>query len=180
MSNIQRLARNDDPSVDSLPVAPDHLQVNEVSSPSVPHKIPERGVGERVTVGYFDREGVDQLRRTLTHFSEAEEPALARILSSESVSVPPTGPFDFERTLRTIMKKCVIGLRDTPAPSLSLAPGVTLPVFNRASSESCSKISVLSAWEQQLATRIALTRFSTPRLFSRIFEPRAILPCATF
>ncbi|KAF8477639.1 ABC-2 type transporter-domain-containing protein [Russula ochroleuca] len=105
MSNIQRLARNDDPSVDSLPVAPDHLQVNEVSSPSVPHKIPERGVGERVTVGYFDREGVDQLRRTLTHFSEAEEPALARILSSESVSVPPTGPFDFERTLRTIMKK---------------------------------------------------------------------------
>lgn len=106
MSDIQRVAKND-PSVDSLPIAPDHAQVSEVPSPVAPHKIPGRSAASRVTVGYFDREGVDNLRRTLTRFSESQEPTTLNALSSESLTVPATGPFDFERTLRSIMKKCV-------------------------------------------------------------------------
>ncbi len=106
MSDIQRIAKND-PSVDSLPIAPENPQVNE-ASPSIPHRIPGRGAGSRVTVGYFDREGVDQLRRTLTHVSEARQEPTLGALSSETLSVPTTGPFDFEKTLRVIMKKCVV------------------------------------------------------------------------
>jgi ATP-binding cassette subfamily G (WHITE) protein 2 (SNQ2) len=106
MSDLQRVAKND-PSVESLPIAPENHQVNE--SPSIPHRIPGRGAGSRVTVGYFDREGVDQLRRTLTHLSESQAPAHVDAVSSETLTVPATGPFNFERTLRTIMKKCVVG-----------------------------------------------------------------------
>lgn len=107
MSDIQKVAKRDG-SVDSLPVAPDNAQVTEVPSPRAPHRIPGRGAGSRVTVGYFDREGVDNLRRTLTQLSESQEPGDLNALSSETLSVPATGPFDFERTLRTIMKKCVV------------------------------------------------------------------------
>jgi ATP-binding cassette subfamily G (WHITE) protein 2 (SNQ2) len=101
---IQRVAKRD-PSVDSLPVAPEHHQD---ASPSIPHRIPGRGAGSRVTVGYFDREGVDQLRRTLTTLSESRQDPALNALSAETLSVPATGPFDFEKTLRVIMKKCVV------------------------------------------------------------------------
>jgi hypothetical protein len=56
-------------------------------------------------MGYFDREGVEQLRHTLTHISETR-PESINPLSSEALSIPATGPFDFEKTLRLIMKKC--------------------------------------------------------------------------
>lgn len=112
MSDIQRVAKNG-PSVDSLPIAPENPPSNE-PSPSIPHRIPGRGAGSRVTVGYFDREGVDQLRRTLTNISESQDPAL-NALSSETLSVPATGPFDLEKTLRLIMKKCVVRFCDTAA-----------------------------------------------------------------
>jgi len=115
MSDIQRVAKND-PSVDSLPIAPENPHSNE-PSPSIPHRIPGRGAGSRVTVGYFDREGVDQLRRTLTHISESRQQPL-HALSSETLSVPSTGPFDFEKTLRVIMKKCVVAFA-TPPPSVT-------------------------------------------------------------
>jgi ATP-binding cassette subfamily G (WHITE) protein 2 (SNQ2) len=117
MSDIQRVAKND-PSVDSLPIAPENPHANE-ASPSIPHRIPGRGAGSRVTVGYFDREGVDQLRRTLTHVSESHQDPVLNALSSETLSVPTTGPFDLEKTLRVIMKKCVVILRHR-RPSLSL------------------------------------------------------------
>ncbi|KAF8497411.1 ABC-2 type transporter-domain-containing protein [Russula emetica] len=103
MSDIQRVAKSN-PSVDSLPIAPENHQVND-TSPSIPHRVPGRGAGSRVTVGYFDREGVDQLRRTLTHVSEARQEPVLNALSSETLSVPQTGPFDFEKTLRVIVKK---------------------------------------------------------------------------
>ena len=182
MSEIQRVAKND-PSVDSLPVAPENPPSNE-PSPSIPHRIPGRGAGSRVTVGYFDREGVDQLRRTLTHISESrQEPAL-NALSLETLSVPQTGPFDFEKTLRVIMKKCVfVFLRYYSRPSLSLSPqlaGATVPVFNHASLVYCSKISMLSAWAPLRVIREPLVPTSTPRISLRTSEQCAILPCVTF
>jgi len=90
-----------DQSVDSLPPAPETSQANYLPSPLVTPRSPER-TSDRVTVGYFDRAGVDQLRRTLTHLSETYDP------ENETLSIPATGPFDFERTLRTIMKKYAI------------------------------------------------------------------------
>ena len=137
--DIQRVAKNNT-SVDSLPVAPENPPSNE-PSPSIPHRVPGRGAGSRVTVGYFDREGVDQLRRTLTHISEARlEPALNAV-SSETLSVPAAGPFDFERTLRLIMKKCVGSyFAIPPVRRLVWSAGATVPVSEHASSVSCSKI----------------------------------------
>jgi len=104
MSDIHQVASA---SVDSLPVAPGNAQANELPSPSVPQGTPGgRGrASSRVTMGYFDREGVDQLRHTLTRLSEAQ---VAQSLSMETISVPATGPFDLEKTLRTIMRKCVM------------------------------------------------------------------------
>jgi hypothetical protein len=107
MSHLQQaVGRN--PSIDSLPPAPENLQVTN-DSPALPHRsIPGRpGVGSRVTMGYFDREGVDRLRRTLTHLSETQHAEPEQVGSSETLSVPTTGPFDFEKTLRTIMKRFV-------------------------------------------------------------------------
>ncbi|KAI9448645.1 ABC-2 type transporter-domain-containing protein [Russula earlei] len=104
MSDLQQQVAQRNPSVDSLPRAPDGAPANDVpSSPSVPHQTRPRA-SSRVTVGYFDQAGVDQLRRTLTRLSEAI-PENERGLSTETLSVPTTGPFDLEKTLRAIMRK---------------------------------------------------------------------------
>jgi ATP-binding cassette subfamily G (WHITE) protein 2 (SNQ2) len=117
MSDIERVARNDQ-SVDSLPPAPEGSQPNDLSSPPVPHRV---RASSRVTMGYFDRAGVDQLRQTLTRLSETRDPENEHAFSSETLSVPATGPFDFERTLRNLMKKYVIVHTISIHSSLSLA-----------------------------------------------------------
>jgi len=106
MSDLERITKRDE-SVDSLPAAPESSQPNDLPSPPVPRRLFGRA-SSRVTVGYFDRAGVDQLRQTLTRLSENRDPENPNALSSETLSVPATGPFDFERTLRNIMKKYVI------------------------------------------------------------------------
>ena len=62
----------------------------------------------RVSLGYFDEEDVSQLWRTLTHFSESARVPETALSSSETLSVPVTGPFDFEKALRTIIKMYVV------------------------------------------------------------------------
>jgi ATP-binding cassette, subfamily G (WHITE), member 2, SNQ2 len=106
MSNIQQQDGGRNPSVDSLPLAPDHLQITD--SPAILQRTPpsRARAGSRVTMGYFDREGVDRLRRTLTQLSETPNPESVQIGSSETLTVPATG-FDLEKMLRTIMKKFV-------------------------------------------------------------------------
>ena len=60
------------------------------------------------SLDYFNLEGVGQLPLTLPHLSEStRRPGAARPESPDSLLVP-TGPFDFEKTLRNIMKKYVI------------------------------------------------------------------------
>jgi hypothetical protein len=178
MSDIQRVAKHD-PSVDSLPIAPENPHANE-ASPSIPHRVPGRGAGSRVTVGYFDREGVDQLRRTLTHVSEAGQDPALNALSSETLSVPHTGPFDFEKTLRVIMKKCVVVLPHRRRSVQSGSVGATVPVFSHASLVSCSKISMLLAWALLRVIRAPLVRSSTPGTFLTTSEQCATLRCVTF
>jgi hypothetical protein len=111
MSDLQEVARHGQ-SVSSLPLAPENAQVIGSPSPIVPEITRHHANSScsRVSLGHFDQEGVSQLRRTLTHLSESAR-GPGTVLSSESsetVFVPPTGPFDFEQTLRTVMKKYVI------------------------------------------------------------------------
>ena len=113
MSGLQEVARQ---SVSSLPPAPENAIIG-TPSPIVPQITRGRGHStcSRVPVGYFDQEGVNQLRRTLTHLTETVGGPGTE--SSETLSVPATGPFDFEKTLRTIMKMYVVA----SAPYLSIS-----------------------------------------------------------
>jgi hypothetical protein len=110
MSNVQQQDGGRNPSVDSLPPAPEHLQI--IDSPAIPQRSSPNPnanrarAGSRVTMGYFDREGVDRLRRTLTQLSETPKEEGEQIGSSETLTVPATG-FDLEKMLRTITKKFV-------------------------------------------------------------------------
>jgi hypothetical protein len=162
MSDIQRVVQSD-PSVEN--------------PQAVPTRIPGRG-GSRVTVGYFDREGVDQLRQTLTRLSEHQDPA--QNVSSETLSVPVTGPFDFEKTLRTIMKKCAVVFVTPPSITNSGLSGVTVQVFNRANSVSCSKIFMLLDWALLPVFSRLLARSSTPRPLWRTSKQCVTHLCVTF
>ncbi|KAH9995929.1 ABC-2 type transporter-domain-containing protein [Russula compacta] len=103
MSDLQQVPKSG-PSVDSLPIVPEtEDQINELPpSPRVGQGNRRRACS-RVSMGYFDRSGVEELRRTLTHISAP--PETLNPLSSETLSVPATGPFDLEKMLQTIMKK---------------------------------------------------------------------------
>ncbi|KAI0265441.1 ABC-2 type transporter-domain-containing protein [Gloeopeniophorella convolvens] len=94
--------------MDPSPLAPEGVQFSDPPSPTIPRKTPtpggRRSSGGRVSVGHFDSEGVDDLRRTFTRLSEAQ-PDTLRTESEATLSVPATGPFDFERTLRNVMRK---------------------------------------------------------------------------
>jgi ATP-binding cassette subfamily G (WHITE) protein 2 (SNQ2) len=87
--------------------------LNELSPPPSPtiQKRRRRGstVVSRVDIGYFDPTGVDELRRTMTRMSAQTVPQ-ATIAPSEKSELTLTfgdGPFDFEGTLRQVVKKCV-------------------------------------------------------------------------
>ena len=79
-----------------------------------------------VSIDHFDPEGVAQLRRTLSRQSEIEHAAhidtkaqgdsgrSARSISTEVTLASPDAPFDFEKTLRNVIKKCVIQLPFSP------------------------------------------------------------------
>lgn len=76
----------------------------------------------RVDIGFFDPEGVEQLRRTLSRQSETQSPHIAHAGPSgrgegqsihsgstdETLSGSNDGPFDFEKTLRNLIKKYVL------------------------------------------------------------------------
>jgi hypothetical protein len=135
MSDLQEVARRD-ASVSSLPPAPENVQFIGHPSPIVPQITRARGDScSRVPVGYFDREGVSQLRRTLTHLSETVGGSGAVVSESlETLSVPTDGSFDFEKALRTIMKLYVVV--SAPISSIALlnmALGGSAPVFSRES-----------------------------------------------
>ncbi|KAH9022164.1 pleiotropic drug resistance ABC transporter [Lactarius pseudohatsudake] len=109
MSDLQEVAQHDQ-SVSSLPLAPEDVEVIGPRSPIVPRITRPHGNSSpsHDSVGHFDfdQEGVNQLRRTLTlHSESARGPGTVLSESSETLSVPATGPFDFGKTLRTIMKK---------------------------------------------------------------------------
>jgi ATP-binding cassette subfamily G (WHITE) protein 2 (SNQ2) len=73
----------------------------------------QEAAASRVDIGHFDPIGVDELRRTISHdtshvqFDDAGE--LTRQISGKSdvTLTAGDGPIDFEKTLRTIMKRRV-------------------------------------------------------------------------
>ena len=108
MSDLQEVVRRDQ-SVSSLPLAPESSQIVGLS-PIVTQAVRPLGTSScsHVPVGYFDQEGVSKLRPTLTHLSESARGPETVLSSSETLSVPATGPFDFEKTLRNIMRMYVV------------------------------------------------------------------------
>lgn len=109
MSDLQEVVRREQ-SVSSLRPAPESSQVIGPSPtfPQITRPRANTSCSSRVPVGYFDQEGVSQLRRTITNLSESARGRETVLSSSETLSVPATGPFDFEKTLRTIMRMYVV------------------------------------------------------------------------
>ncbi|KAJ6552975.1 pleiotropic drug resistance ABC transporter [Mycena capillaripes] len=72
-------------------------------APDLKHTNTRRSTVARVDVDFFDPNGVRQLRRTLTEMSLRESGSD----TSEALLVPPAGaePFDFEKTLRDIVRR---------------------------------------------------------------------------
>ncbi|KAH9077824.1 ABC-2 type transporter-domain-containing protein [Lactarius deliciosus] len=90
MSDVQGVARRDR-STSSLPLAPENSQV--IGPPSIIPQIIKPNVGSSHSGVTSDQEGT------------TPGPGTVLSESSETLSVPATGPFDFGKTLRTIMKK---------------------------------------------------------------------------
>ena len=132
MSDVQEVARNEE----SINFSFENVQLDVISLPHSPivsqitrhhgnscclrcSRRPEYDVDiEGVldlydlwgSLDYFNLEGVGQLPLSIPHLSESTRvPGNIRAESSESFSVP-TGPFDFEKTLRAVTKKYVIAL----------------------------------------------------------------------
>src|SRR5258708_20061449 len=102
MSDLQEVVRREQ-SVSSLRPAPENSQVIG-PSPTFPQITRPRGntsCSSRVPVGYFDQEGVNQLRRTITNLSESPRGRETALASSHTPSVPPPAPFAFLKTLST-------------------------------------------------------------------------------
>jgi ATP-binding cassette subfamily G (WHITE) protein 2 (SNQ2) len=64
----------------------------------------------RIDVGHFDPVGVDELQRTMSHnlfptLEDAGEFTRRASISSDVTLTAGDGPIDFEKTLRTVMKK---------------------------------------------------------------------------
>lgn len=88
-------------------------------SPATIHTVPRRNSSvSHVSLDFFDPAGVEQLRRTMSHMSAAVHTSdipdvpVQKIRSHSTVDTTTTlaapkgdGPFDLERTLRTVMKR---------------------------------------------------------------------------
>ena len=199
MSDVQEVERHEQ-SFSILPLAFENVQVIGPSSPIVPQTTRPHGSSccarcshrpvdyfdlEGVldyydlwgSLDYFNLEGVNQLPLTLPLASQSTRgPGAVFSGSSESLSVP-TGPFDFEKTLRTIMKKYVIASVLLSIP-LYGELGNAAQVSILESLVSCLRTSGLLAWGLSPAISLPLGLFSTPRSSSRRFRPHVTPPCA--
>lgn len=78
----------------------------------IPHSPHDAGEGAtHVSLGHFDPSGVDELKRTMSLMSERRAP-LADATSRPSHDTdhtlsPGDGPFDFEKSLQQIVRRCV-------------------------------------------------------------------------
>ena len=110
----------DAPQPPSSPVAEGHAHHSSPrpSSPPVarrPARQRAHSNASHVSIDYFDPQGVDELRRTMSRLSTntARDRAIAESgsgkqlsdASSEVTIAVGDGPFDFEKTLRAVVKK---------------------------------------------------------------------------
>ena len=185
--NAHHRADSDSRSAPSSPVVDTHGQPLTRQQSS----------GSHVDIGHFDPEGVMQLRRTLSRQSEQQHPHSPHIAhpptkdeqgrSTRSVSTDTTlasdaSPFDFEKTLRHVIKRCALRV---PAP-IPLHPGIharpsprtgsTSPTSSAESSASASKTSAswASAPQRRISPRSARrsTRSTLSTASARSSTPR--------
>jgi ATP-binding cassette subfamily G (WHITE) protein 2 (SNQ2) len=104
VSDLERLSEiNHWQSVGSLP------ETFRADDDPSPHWQTSSTLAGRATLPVFvDGAGDDQPQRTLVDLSESRGLDDLDFQSSETLSVPTTGPFDFEKTIRIMIKKCVI------------------------------------------------------------------------
>ena len=112
---LDSLERQD--HVPELPTALDIAAVNHrhgadskgVSSPtkdSFGTPLARQPSGHHVDIGIFDPQGMEQLRRTMSTQSQAaRHDRTVRSVSSDSTLAFDDGPFDFEKTLRHVIKR---------------------------------------------------------------------------
>jgi ATP-binding cassette, subfamily G (WHITE), member 2, SNQ2 len=76
------------------------------STSSRPQQVRQGSCASRVDVDFFDPDGVRNLNRTLSHMSAAhvkDDSTSVSAISEETLITE--GPFDFEKTLRTLMRR---------------------------------------------------------------------------
>lgn len=97
-----------------------------------------------VDVDFFDPSGVRQLNRTLSRMSSNQGDVESASTYSDA-TLTTSGPFDFERTIRVVMKKCVpfLSTHKKEANNLSDATRLTL---NSDTSGFSSRICASSDW----------------------------------
>ena len=89
-----------------------HHSSPKVPSPKVTYYGPDLGRqtshASSVDVGFFDPEGVHQLRQTLSRMSAADQGEHAQSVQSSVETAVMDEKFDFEKVLREVMSKCVL------------------------------------------------------------------------
>lgn len=113
MSTIDSSEKQD--RVPELPTAIDIATFNhrhvplskELASPTHGASLSRQlSTSSHVDIGRFDPEGVEQLRRTLSRQSqEYNQRATVQSVSSDTTLALDNGPFDFEKTLRHVIKR---------------------------------------------------------------------------
>jgi hypothetical protein len=71
-----------------------------------PKRERRNSTASHVDVDFFDPSGVRHLNRTLSRMSTRNEGDPESDSTNSDATLTTDGPFDFERTLRVIMKKC--------------------------------------------------------------------------
>lgn len=85
------------------------------------HDTEEEGRHRHVSLTHFDPTGVDELKRTMSRISERRAPSTHLVPTgashhssddSDHTLAPGDGPFDFEKALQQMVRRCVAGNPD--------------------------------------------------------------------
>lgn len=168
----------------SEPTLHNHAANHHEHPPHPHHPRPRRqSTASRVSVDFFDPEGMIEIRRTLTQdraYQEKDEKPRAASTGGSSTDSDNTlaaggDGFDLEKTIRQIVRRYVVQTRFSVVAAerlLDVTKPKSSPVHLELLSEPCAfRVSVLLP-----RTSLPLVQYSTHFPFSRGSRPRGILP----